>query len=697
MGTSALVLGIVIAIAQGQAPAEEEMLSRIGLSGESARTARRLQSIDKAIAEKKWPDAVDELVRTMAEAGDDLVPVDVRHCLQARRLCQLRLARLPPEALRLYRGRVDSQAKKWLEEGATSRDPAVLQRLVDECFCSQFSEQALDLLGNLAFERGAFDEAEHWWQMLAVPASRADSGPAVKDTLVFPDPHLDVARVRAKQLLAQLFRGAPDFALELQDFEARHGTAAGHLAGRDSNFVDILKRLAAHADTLAGPPALDAWLSFAGAASRSFVLPEASGRLRRMPQLNGLEWTVKLGELREKTLEESELLAGDARLLPFYPVIVKERVFVANARSVKGYDLFSREPVQPVFQYDAPAGINESDLDLQVPIKDLMSSLSYTLTARDDRLYARLGAQHIGSPNSSEVPSYLVCLNLQTTLGSVERWQVKTPDGLHAAFEGAPVVHNGRVYAAVTRLAAGQTQTAILCLDADRGVVRWQRDVCETQELSGKEKRYRHHLLTAAGSSVFYCSHSGAIVALDAESGRRLWAVRYPSRGLNTEEGLPSRRGLAPCVYAAGRLYVAPLDYGRLLCLDADTGHVLWERSLETVHLLGVAGGKLFLNTVTSTGTGIPLQHNLRALDAATGAPVWHKPDDGQSGLATIGRGLLAGHRVYWPTSQRLIVLDQETGDLIASDKRIQGNLAAADGCLVATGKTKMTVYLPEE
>ena len=31
------------------------------------------------------------------------------------------------------------------------------------------------------------------------------------------------------------------------------------------------------------------------------------------------------------------------------------------------------------------------------------------------------------------------------------------------------------------------------------------------------------------------------------------------------------------------------------------------------------------------------------------------------------------------------------------SDKRIQGNLAAADGCLVAAGKTKMTVYLPEE
>ena len=45
-------------------------------------------------------------------------------------------------------------------------------------------------------------------------------------------------------------RGTPDFALELQDFEARHGTAAGHLAGRDGKFTDILKGLAAQAATL---------------------------------------------------------------------------------------------------------------------------------------------------------------------------------------------------------------------------------------------------------------------------------------------------------------------------------------------------------------------------------------------------------------------------------------------------------------
>ena len=104
------------------------------------------------------------------------------------------------------------------------------------------------------------------------------------------------------------------------------------------------------------------------------------------------------------------------------------------------------------------------------------------------------------------------------------------------------------------------------------------------------------------------------------------------------------------------------------------------------VHLLGAARGKLYLNSVTTTGTGLSLQHNLRALDLATGDAVWLKPDDGQTGLTTAGRGLLAGDNIYWPTSAGLMVLDQENGEFIAADRRIQGNLAAAEGCLVAAG-----------
>src|SRR5262249_46067266 len=153
-------------------------------------------------------------------------------------------------------------------------------------------------------------------------------------------------------------------------------------------------------------------------------------------------------------------------------------------------------------------------------------------------IYARLGAQGLG-PSRKDVASdpnrtYLVCLDLQFAVsGKVERWSV-TSKGTAATgpvFEGAPVVGLGGVFLAESRFAGGQTQTALACYDANTGKLRWQNDVCSAPHglLRDEGKpRYRHHLVTLGGSTLFYCSHSGAIVALDALTGRRLWAVRYP-------------------------------------------------------------------------------------------------------------------------------------------------------------------------
>src|SRR5439155_6210243 len=129
----------------GSALAAGDDLSRIGLAGEVPRTARRLAAADDLAAHEKWPEAVDEYYRILTEAGDDLVALDASHSLSARRACHLRLASCPPAALRHYRDRVQSQAKKWLEQGSAGRDPVPLRRLVEESFCSRSTDAALDL------------------------------------------------------------------------------------------------------------------------------------------------------------------------------------------------------------------------------------------------------------------------------------------------------------------------------------------------------------------------------------------------------------------------------------------------------------------------------------------------------------------------------------------------------------------------
>src|SRR5262249_49192862 len=148
-------------------------------------------------------------------------------------------------------------------------------------------------------------------------------------------------------------------------------------------------------------------------------------------------------------------------------------------------------------------------------------------------------------PGAEGGPSFLVCLDLD---GGREVWAVRAPPGgpnERTFFEGAPVVHDGRAYAALSTLSATRTETFLVCYDAETGAPRGRREVCDVPLAEGEGPRRRHHLLTLAGGVVVYCSHSGAVVALDGLTGKRLWGVRYPSRG-PAAEGTPSPRDLAP-------------------------------------------------------------------------------------------------------------------------------------------------------
>src|SRR5262249_14307415 len=106
--------------------------------------------------------------------------------------------------------------------------------------------------------------------------------------------------------------------------------------------------------------------------------------------------------------------------------------------------------------------------------------------------------------------------------------------------------------------------------------------------------------------------------------------------------------------------------------------------------------GRLIFTTAT-------WPRGIRALEVATGRDLrgWIQPDDGGSELPTVGRGLLAGDHVFWPTQQGLRVLNQEDGQvasdlLVPADNPIKGNLAVGHGCLVVGTPQELLGYVPE-
>jgi outer membrane protein assembly factor BamB len=229
----------------------------------------------------------------------------------------------------------------------------------------------------------------------------------------------------------------------------------------------------------------------------------------------------------------------------------------------------------------------------------------------------------------------------------------------------------------------------------------WKQQLCTVKE-DGSGPRYRHHLLTLAGQNLIYASHSGAVVAVDAVTGKHAWARRYRSRGPNLAPDRPSRRDLGACLYAAGHLYVAPLDDSQLLCLDPTTGSIVWaKREIEVEHILGVADGRLIITASVMPGNtvGESAETQIRALDAATGdKTIWAQPGDGR-GIKPFGRGILFGKCILWPTMEGVCILQVEDGKsvyepVIESIRR--GNIAYADGCLVVADLYSLSLYVSE-
>jgi outer membrane protein assembly factor BamB len=424
-------------------------------------------------------------------------------------------------------------------------------------------------------------------------------------------------------------------------------------------------------------------------------------------------------ETAERLRDPEKRSRGKASSLAFHPVIDRNLVLWADARYVNGHDLLTGKRV---FRCDlledgkiAPEVLGEtklSEIDLRLPAR---ADLRYTLSVAEGRVYARLGSQGfsprrvnnngvLGGPPDKR-NSYLICLALQADAKVRQKWLVASntlDTGAMELFEGAPLVVDGRAYAVLSRLEVGQTKSWIVCYEAERtGAPLWRQQVCETragQEPAADGRRYRHHLLTLAGTNVVYCSHAGAIVAVDAVTGKPAWAMRYPSRGPQTEDGDPSPRDLAPCMYANGIVYASPLDSDRLFCLNADTGRLVWEWDrIETVHLLGVSEERL----IFATPTGI------RAVGAADkDRSGWFKPDEGK--LPPFGRGLLGDGWVYDPVAGKRSLLavkvedgtpdgEGDTYDPTQFHRMNPGNMAFGNGCLAVAGTEFLSVYVPEE
>src|SRR5258708_912660 len=105
------------------------------------------------LAARQWADAVDLLRQIADQHGDRLVMIEPGRYVNVRTVADIYLASLPPEGLKHYRARIDPQARRRFEAAQKLRDEPALERLVHRAFLSSYGDDALLLLGELAWER----------------------------------------------------------------------------------------------------------------------------------------------------------------------------------------------------------------------------------------------------------------------------------------------------------------------------------------------------------------------------------------------------------------------------------------------------------------------------------------------------------------------------------------------------------------
>lgn len=629
---------------------------------------KRLSAVGEYVAQERW-DAAISLLREVAVAKPEaVVRVSPRRSMSLPLYCDVLLTRLPRAGLERYRAGVDPQAAAWLAEAELLNDARPLRSIAERMFVSSQGDEAIHRLAERAWERGEFDLARRYWTAL-VPLGPMPEGQASPAALRYPDATVDLAAVRARLVLCSVALGERGRAArELDSFRRLHPGATGRLAGKEGSLADSLGDVIAAATNTSSGDARGGW-DVLPATPATGTLGQTAGRggvLPFEPAVGPPRWIRALPTSRYVT-DDGRPALPDLGPLAYSPVIWRDKVFVADDENVFGFELADGRAAWAVGEEDPgvlyPAA---PDLDLDPTVSGrpfaanpLVGMPRHTLTVQGDRLYARLGSP-ITSPAARELRRYgsqIVCLDLareglmtwsvsSESLGGEEDWW---------AFEGPPVAEGNRLYVLATR-SRPQAQLNAVCLDAATGGVIWNRSVGApiTSPPEGADVM-THRLVTAAAGRLYVQTDAGAIVCLDAATGRPVWVGWYESvpRPSGAAGTLPERNLPAAPLFSGGVLVAAPNDSGLLFAYDAESGAELWSREVRGGREpVGVRDGVLVVSGERLTG-----------FDLFTGRELWVTGFEDSAGFGA-GRGLLAGRYAYWPTREDLFVVEVETGEV---------------------------------
>lgn len=525
--------------------------------------------------------------------------------------CQRRILQFPPDDLRFYRTLYDAAAREAFEQAERSYSLLGLSDIAERMMATSFGGRAVLALGDAALDAGHYLAAlEHYT--------------TIRD--FFPDRDLHTPELALKI----------DFCQKQIGSQPQSATLDAQSAGSSKLSPDQLARLRSAVDS-------------ATYKQPAFPMQHASAPHVSADDYSMLPPSVDPLGLDEPVWQQTLPGTRDDFFVYTQPTVTENSVICRHQNLV-----FCRSILNGELRWTYDEGGRsrwQNWGERQYPQEDVL--------VQDGLVFTTV---------NKSGPSLVA---LDETTGQL-RWAygpmvAANEDQARMRFEAAPAGGPSTVFAGyILDNIEGETHTdteyGIMAWDSTTGRIHWQVPVCRLAPgkfSSGvaETRRNRNRSFSSPPlyheGTVYYNTNAGAIVAIEALSGRIKWLMRYPyypgvhdatrEFGRGGELVQHSRVYFTPHtpmfwynqrpLVLGQRLYFTPVDTNLLMCLDRRTGRVVWSKVKDNRHsayLLGATGKNELVIAYTGRKKQIGATETtspIHLVDAATGETTWESPD----------------------------------------------------------------------
>lgn len=368
------------------------------------------------------------------------------------------------------------------------------------------------------------------------------------------------------------------------------------------------------------------------------------------------------------------------------PAANENMLFTNDGITVSGFDRFTLRPV-----WRLQTAKNIADLPTTQDARSRIGRIiedTTTITVIGDDLYVPSGLPR----NGSRVGDHRL-LKLNANDGSIQ-WAIDIrkldPSLKDASIRGQVIVDQGTVVvgARTNNRKKRLISLAIVGIDAITGKKQWIRQIASAGSLPFQQMGQLAHSPVLDDGVIYWTDYIGLGFAIEAATGRVLWAAPLPPPDLYARFTRPSFSNNTPVITEDG-FFALSTDGSQILQLNLQTGKIIATRPAipvgESLYLLSVDG---YIACVSDSRIVFYSSSHF-----ATATPIRSSILGGADGIR--GRVTVIGTQLIVPTQLGIELIDSarpqrhKTIELSSS-----GNILALDGQLVVVDEMNISNFL---